>query len=89
MRNASLSLRFQARRVYLVLAAEEGMQRPVEVLLDGRPVPAAEAGKDVRAGRLGVRRQRLYSLVSLPRVERRTLTLRFAPGVSGYAFTFG
>ena len=89
VRNASLRLRFQARRVYLVLGAEEGMSRPVEVLLDGRPVRPGTAGVDVRSGRLDVRRQRLYSLVSLPRVERRTLTLRFAPGVSGYAFTFG
>ena len=89
VRNASLQLRFQARRVYLVLGAEEGMSRPVEVLLDGRPVRPGTAGADVRSGRLDVRRQRLYNLVSLPRVERRTLTLRFAPGVSGYAFTFG
>ena len=36
-----------------------------------------------------VRGQRLYTLVSLPRSERHHLTLRFAPGVSGYAFTFG
>jgi thiol-disulfide isomerase/thioredoxin len=89
VRNASLRLRFQARRVYLVLGAEEGMSRPVDVLLDGRRVRAGTAGSDVRSGRLDVRRQRLYNLVSLPRVERRTLTLRFSPGVSGYAFTFG
>jgi hypothetical protein len=31
----------------------------------------------------------LYELVSLPRAEQHRLTLRFAPGVSGYAFTFG
>ena len=36
-----------------------------------------------------VRDQRLYSLVSLPADARGHLTLRFAPGVSGYAFTFG
>jgi hypothetical protein len=33
--------------------------------------------------------QRLYSLVSLPRSEAHSLSLRFAPGVIGYAFTFG
>ena len=33
--------------------------------------------------------QRLYHLVSLPGVENHVLTLRFAPGVAGYAFTFG
>jgi hypothetical protein len=36
-----------------------------------------------------VRRQRLYSLVSLAGVQRHRLGLRFAPGVTGYAFTFG
>ncbi len=40
-------------------------------------------------GVVTVRRQRLYSLVSLPRDESRRLSLRFAPGVTGYAFTFG
>ena len=33
--------------------------------------------------------QRLYRLVSLPRVEDRRLTLKLPPGVSAYAFTFG
>jgi hypothetical protein len=36
-----------------------------------------------------VRRQRLYWLVSLKRDERHRLSLRFADGVTGYAFTFG
>ena len=36
-----------------------------------------------------VRRQRLYELVSLPRAGEHRLNLRFAPGIAGYAFTFG
>jgi hypothetical protein len=32
---------------------------------------------------------RLYRLVTLPRQGEHQLRLRFAPGVSGYAFTFG
>ena len=59
------------------------------MLLDGRPLRAAESGADVRGGMLRVTGQRLYSLVSLPRVEDRTLRLELPPGVSGYAFTFG
>jgi hypothetical protein len=59
------------------------------VLLDGRTIPAAEAGADVRAGVVTVRRQRLYSLVSLSGDQRHRLSLRFAPGVTAYAFTFG
>jgi hypothetical protein len=33
--------------------------------------------------------QRLYSLVALPRAQRHRLSLRFAPGTRGFAFTFG
>ena len=33
--------------------------------------------------------QKLYHLLSRPQVEKHTLTLKFSPGVSGYAFTFG
>jgi cytochrome c biogenesis protein CcdA/thiol-disulfide isomerase/thioredoxin len=87
-RGASLDLSFGARRVFLVLGSPQG-PRPLRVLLDGHPIPDALAGKDVHGGVATVGAQRLYDLVDLPRVEHRTLTLRFAPGVSGYAFTFG
>jgi hypothetical protein len=43
----------------------------------------------VRRGTLLVDRQRLYRLIELPEAERHLLTLELAPGVSGYAFTFG
>lgn len=33
--------------------------------------------------------QRLYRLVDLSAAGDHTLTLRFEPGISGYAFTFG
>ena len=51
--------------------------------------PAATAGADVSGGVVRVTGQRLYRLVDLPKAGRHTLTLRFDPGVSGYAFTFG
>jgi thiol-disulfide isomerase/thioredoxin len=87
--NAEIDVELQAKNVYLVLSSAGDRPRPVRVLLDGRPVPSAEAGADVHGGVVTVRGQRLYTLVSLPRDERHRLTLRFAPGVSGYAFTFG
>jgi hypothetical protein len=59
------------------------------VLLDGRPIRSGEAGSDVREAKLRVSGQRLYRLVSLPRVEDRTLRLELAPGITAYAFTFG
>ena len=75
--------------VYLVLSSAEERPRVLHVLLDGRPIAAADAGADVRGGTLTVTRQRLYSLVSLRRDERHRLGLRLSPGISGYAFTFG
>jgi cytochrome c biogenesis protein CcdA/thiol-disulfide isomerase/thioredoxin len=87
--NAGIDVEFQAKNVYLVLSSAGEQPRPVQVLLDGRPIPAADAGADVHNGVVTVKGQRLYTLASLPRNERHRLSLRFAPGVTGYAFTFG
>ena len=89
VRDARIEARVTARKTFLVLSSKGARPQDVEVLLDGRPVGAAEAGADVRNGRVTVREERLYRLVSLPRVEDRRLTLRVPPGVTGYAFTFG
>jgi cytochrome c biogenesis protein CcdA/thiol-disulfide isomerase/thioredoxin len=86
--HASLELNFKARRAFLVMGSPDGARR-VRVLLDGQPIPGAVAGRDIERGVATVSEQRLYRLVGLPDVERHTLTLRFAPGISGYAFTFG
>jgi cytochrome c biogenesis protein CcdA/thiol-disulfide isomerase/thioredoxin len=88
VRSARLELEFGARRVFLVLGSPQGPRR-LHVSLDGRPIPDRLAGADVRGGVATIDAQRLYRLVDLPRVERHTLTLRFASGISGYAFTFG
>jgi cytochrome c biogenesis protein CcdA/thiol-disulfide isomerase/thioredoxin len=88
-RAARLELHFAAQRVFLVLGSRGGTPRQARVLLDGRSLPDRLAGGDVRAGRVVVRGQRLYRLVDLGKPGEHTLTLDFAPGVSGYAFTFG
>ncbi len=75
--------------MYLVLSSPGERPLPVQVLLDGHPISAADAGGDVHDGVVTVRRQRLYSLVSLPGDQQHRLSLRFAAGVSGYDFTFG
>ena len=80
---------FQAADVYLVLTSAGNVVRTGRVLLDGRPIPPAQAGADVQAGQLKVSGQRLYSLVALPRDERHALTVELPPGVSAYDFTFG
>jgi cytochrome c biogenesis protein CcdA/thiol-disulfide isomerase/thioredoxin len=89
VRSASIDVSFGARRVFLVLGSSGGEARRVHVLLDGKAISPREAGDDVHGGIATVRHQRLYRLVSLPSAQRRTLTLRFEPGVAGYAFTFG
>jgi cytochrome c biogenesis protein CcdA/thiol-disulfide isomerase/thioredoxin len=87
--SAGVDVEFEAKNVYLVLSSAGGTPRPVQVLLDGKPISARAAGADVHGGVVTVRGQRLYTLVSLARDERHRLGLRFAPEVSGYAFTFG
>jgi thiol-disulfide isomerase/thioredoxin len=87
-RGATLSLGFGARRVFLVLGSEQA-PGALDVLLDGAPIPDQLAGEDVSGGAATINEQRLYRLVDLPRAGRHTLELRFEPGISGYAFTFG
>jgi cytochrome c biogenesis protein CcdA/thiol-disulfide isomerase/thioredoxin len=85
---AGIDATFNARRVFLVLGSP-GAERTVRVLLDGRPIPNRFAGEDVRGGRAVIGPHRLYRLVDLPAVGEHRLSLRFANGVEGYAFTFG
>jgi hypothetical protein len=63
--------------------------RKMQVLLDGRPISAAESGPDVHGGTVTVGAQRLYRLVSLPKSGDHRLELRPENGIRGYAFTFG
>ncbi len=88
-RGAALRARVSGKSVYLVLASRADRPRRVRVLLDGRPIATAQAGKDVRSGVVRVVGQRLYHLVDLDATREHVLELRFDPGVSGYAFTFG
>jgi cytochrome c biogenesis protein CcdA/thiol-disulfide isomerase/thioredoxin len=89
LEGSRLHLAFGAQKVFLVLGSRGGAPRQVRLLLDGRPLPQRFAGADVRDGVATIGDERLYRLVELPRAERHVLSLRFAPGVSGYAFTFG
>jgi cytochrome c biogenesis protein CcdA/thiol-disulfide isomerase/thioredoxin len=88
-RPPGIDVEFEAKNVYLVLSSKRESPRQVQVLLDGKPISARDAGADVHKGAVTVTGQRLYSLVSLSGDQQHRLSLRFAPGVSGYAFTFG
>jgi cytochrome c biogenesis protein CcdA/thiol-disulfide isomerase/thioredoxin len=84
---AEIQARVRAADVYLVLTSPHPQR--VQVLLDGRPIPPADAGRDVRSGSASVSSQRLYWLVHRPSAETHSLTVRLPPSVSAYDFTFG
>ena len=81
--------RFQAAHVYLVMTSNDNKPRTAKVLVNGRPIPAAEAGRDVHHGLVTVQSQRLYELISLPQDQQQTFTIQIPPGISAYDFTFG
>ncbi len=89
VRDARIDGKVRARKVFLVMSSRGKRSRTVQVLLDGKPISAASSGEDVKDGKVTVTHQQLYELVSLSSVEEHRLTLKFAPGVSGFAFTFG
>jgi cytochrome c biogenesis protein CcdA/thiol-disulfide isomerase/thioredoxin len=72
--HARITAHVRGKSVYLVM----GTRGRVEVLVDGRH----ERTIDVRG-------QRLYTLMKRSRSGEHELELRFDPGVTGYAFTFG
>ncbi|HET7806987.1 MAG TPA: cytochrome c biogenesis protein DipZ [Gaiellaceae bacterium] len=72
---ARLRLHFLAQNVYLVL----GGHGRLKVIVGGRPV------KTIRVAGLS----RLYTLLRYPSLSEGALELRFTPGISAYAFTFG
>jgi cytochrome c biogenesis protein CcdA/thiol-disulfide isomerase/thioredoxin len=72
--NAGLTLRFRAQNVFLVLSGRGS----VEVRLNGK-----------LQRRVRVSGARLYTLLELPMAREGLLGLRFTPGLSAYAFTFG
>ena len=82
-----LEISFQARDVYLVMAADSTV--PVTVKVTG--ANGDQGTEDVAAdGSLTVGPARLYHLVHLSTAARGTVTITFnAPGARAYAFTFG
>jgi cytochrome c biogenesis protein CcdA/thiol-disulfide isomerase/thioredoxin len=72
--DATLRLHFYAHNVYLVL----GGKGTIQVLVDGKPLQSVSVSAD-----------KLYTLVEGHRLQDAILELRFSPGVTAYAFTFG
>ena len=87
---ATITANVQGKHVYIVLSPPAGgVAGHVQVLINGKTPTAADAGSDVHNGIVTVNEQRLYNIVSEPKDEDETITLRFSPGMSAYSFTFG
>ena len=86
---AAIEGAFQAQRVYLVFTSAGNHPQSVRVLMDGRPIPAADAGGDVHNGVVTVVGQRLYGLIALPSAGQHSFEVDVPPGVTAYDFTFG
>ncbi len=87
----SVTFRFQARDLHLVLGSASGKPVRFKVTIDGK-APGADHGVDIDAagsGRVG--EHRLYQLVRQQgKPVERTFAITFLdPGVEAYAFTFG
>jgi len=76
--HATIDAEVQAQHVYIVLSPPAHGAGSVAVSIDGRPTQT-----------LHVTQQRLYTVASFPSDSRHAIELRFAPGTSGYSFTFG
>ncbi len=87
----SISFRFEARDVHLVLSRTADSPVPFRVLIDGEP-PGPSHGTDVDADGNGILDHgRLYQLIrEVGEVRERLFEITFlAPGAQAFAFTFG
>ena len=80
---------FDSKKVFLVITPSQAKGR-VQVLLDGKPIKAQDAGEDVVDGYVQLDNPRLYTLVDLETKGNHVLTLIFdTVGTQTFAFTFG
>ncbi len=90
--DATLSFRFLAHQVYLVMDNGEGKPpAKVQVLMDGKPLPQKYWTSDMDSeGNIVVDGPRKYDAVDLKNeYGRHTLQFIFPSGVMAFAFTFG
>jgi cytochrome c biogenesis protein CcdA/thiol-disulfide isomerase/thioredoxin len=88
--NARILLHFHAQNVFLVLRSNDKKPKTATILLNGKPISAVQAGKDVHQHRVQVNEDRLYELVRLPAITNGILEIQSnSPGLEAYAFTFG
>lgn len=87
---SALELNFTANKVFLVITPKD-KNDSINVLLDGKPVDSASAGKDVVNGKVLLDMPRLYEIINLQgKSGTHILQLNFGTtGTQVFAFTFG
>lgn len=83
--SGKIVLPYFAKDVHIVAANKADLQ----ILLDGNPISASDAGADVQNGTVHVSENRLYNLVSSSTAGSHTLTITAQSGFQIYTFTFG
>lgn len=94
----TLTLKYEAAGVNLVMAAPRGSSAEVVILQDGKPLPHKQATRDTRfrssqavgvdESYLVVDSARMYFLADNHEFGEHELELRCSPGVAAFAFTF-
>jgi len=91
----SVALHYRAKSVYLVAGSDDSKARRLYVAQDGKPLPQAAWGVDVRAANDGrtyleLGAKRMYYVVNNGEFGGHLLRLyAMEPGLSLYSFTFG
>lgn len=87
--NASLTIRFFAKKIFVVMGTENETPINITLKLNGQPLDK-EAGSIVKKSEVLVNKQTLYEIAALPQYERGELEIiSQTPGLQLYAFTFG
>lgn len=85
---SAITYRYAAKGVYFV-ASSPGTAI-LDVLIDGKPIPASMSGADVKDGKVNISMNRLYKIVDDKSGAVHTLELKVESGtIDAYTFTFG
>ncbi|MBI5018690.1 cytochrome c biogenesis protein DipZ [Candidatus Gottesmanbacteria bacterium] len=87
---ATLTYRFDAKEVFLVMRPSPNAKGGLRVYLDGKVVTDENKGEDVTEGNVKITSDRLYKLIKLPKAGSHILKLEILDGdIELFAFTFG
>lgn len=87
---ATIAYQFSASNMYVIAVSPEGKALHAKILVDGKPITAAQSGADVKDGVLTVTGSRLYHIFHDTTMSTHRIDLIWQEsGVELYTFTFG